>query len=230
MNKKFLTLIIVISTISSNIGLSTANAKTIDNELSKPSISDTEFTEVNCVMKEETLSKDEYCKRLSEYENISIEEATKRVEARDQQLNSLAKSSSGILYRQITWDRDLVNRNGVRCTVTSGCLATIEYYDSFRYIKACEGPYVKASGNGSYVWQNGYQIPKIVNNGQKLEFYASGVVEGNINVSVTGGSTASVQGIFLSAGFSASIQGSETVYVRKSCEFSHYYDAYNGQG
>jgi hypothetical protein len=185
----------------------------------------------NATIKEEILTKNEYCKRLAQYEKITLEKATEIVNSRgmnhlrtqstdskgqlSKSLDVHSLSGAWVVYKQVYWTESLASADGASCQVTMGCLATVEGYDSFRYIAAVEGSYVMASGSGSFKWVNGNQAAKILNNGDSIYFTAAGTIEGEVSVQLQGG--------FEKAGFSVSVGVSQTIIVRKFYTRGKYY-------
>lgn len=188
----------------------------------------------NSIKSEEILTKDEYCKRLAKYENITLEQAKEIVNNRElAPLTPQSKSSkealsdsstiqplsgSWVTYKQVYWTENLANTGGARCEVTMGCLATIEGYYSFRFVKAVEGEYVLPSGSGSFKWAGGNQAAKVINNGNGLEFTCAGSVEGEVSITLEAG--------FELAGFVAGASSSQTVTIRKFYTRNKFYYVY----
>lgn len=162
------------------------------------------------------LTKEQFIQRLSEVENISLEEAAKRVENSNEKNN--IESEGTVSPLAYTYGEYYVQESiGAGYKIEVGALMQMAEGGGHSQFYKVESTWSEAVGSGSYDWDHFYKQATILNAGQ-LRLATRGNIVVKVDTSTTAG--ANFGSKLIGAGFEVSATQNKTTYYRKTASVS----------
>jgi len=178
------------------------------------------------------ITEDEYIKIVSQHSGISEDKVKNKIKEYKDKISKKSvpaevgyTATTNLSYLTAITTNDFSSGISVSTPVELGMAYTVYTYGSFRQVNSIDSVWTGATGSGFYTWSefynNSYPSSFPATN---IEAHARGVVETQIDLSISG--SAEIKQELIGCGFSVSATVGTTVYLRKTGDLDLYVNLY----